>query len=380
MDCRLPWADAKTGKVVHVVGHGTDDVFGFLGPATAALARSGLEQTVVMIDDARYRHHLPNLHESAQLLLTPSMRNPVKQWRAVIRACRRSVRAGPLHAVHLHGFLPCLVGAYAVRTAGLRAPVFYSPHGSRSLGSLRTLGAPALYFVRPLLHPLPRAAIVSASGEALALESWESVALVENPASEVFHKVPRNEAWHPLIVTGGRIHDVRSVELFAQLAVLLGGEDLRISFNWIGAVDEVSRLRLTAANVGVFEVASDAERAARLAAGWIYVALSGTRGFPLPLVEAMAVGLPCVATDCQKHREVLRDGDTGFLCQSEREMIERIAVLVDSSTMRARVGNAARDEARRRFGQSRFNADLLAAYSASASYLDGVKMLGLGNR
>ena len=39
MDCRLPWADAKTGKVVHVVGHGTDDVFGFLGPATAALAR-----------------------------------------------------------------------------------------------------------------------------------------------------------------------------------------------------------------------------------------------------------------------------------------------------------------------------------------------------
>ena len=69
-------------------------------------------------------------------------------------------------------------------------------------------------------------------------ESWESVALVESPVSEVFHKVPRSESRHPLIVTGGRIHNARSVELFAQLAVLLSDEDLRISFNWVGTVDD----------------------------------------------------------------------------------------------------------------------------------------------
>ena len=74
MGCEPPWPDARVGKVVHVVGQVTDEVFSFLGPATGTLARSGFEQAVVMIDDARYRHHLPNLHESAELLLTPKMR------------------------------------------------------------------------------------------------------------------------------------------------------------------------------------------------------------------------------------------------------------------------------------------------------------------
>ncbi|MET0986213.1 MAG: glycosyltransferase [Steroidobacteraceae bacterium] len=379
MGCEPPWADAKTGKVVHVVGHVTDEVFSFLGPATSALAHSGLEQAVVMIDDMRYRHRLPNLHESAELVLTPAMRNPVKQWRAVLRACRAALASGPLHAVHLHGILPCLVGASAVRAAGLQARLLYSPHGSRSLDRLRTIGALAVFLIRPLLGPLRSAAIVTVPREALVFESWESVALVESPVSEVFHKVPRSESRHPLIVTGGRIQSARSVELFAQLAVLLSDEDLRISFKWFGTVDAVSRLRLTAANVGVFDVASDAECASQLAAGWMYIALDGTRGFPPFLAGAMAAGLPCVATDCTPHRELIRDGETGFLCQCERDMIGRIAALIDSPTLRARVGTAAREEAKRRFGESRFSASLLAAYAVNAVDLEGVGVLGVRN-
>ena len=141
----------------------------------------------------------------------------------------------------------------------------------------------------------------------------------------------------------------------------------------------VSRLRLNAANVGVFDVASDAECASQLAAGWMYIALDGTRGFPPFLAKAMATGLPCVATDCPQHREVIRDGETGFLCQSERDMIGRIAALIDSPTLRARVGKAAREEAKRRFGESRFSASLLAAYAVNAVDLEGVGVLGVRN-
>ena len=46
------------GKVVHVVGPVTDEVFSFLGPAALAIARSGREQTVVMIDELDCRHHV----------------------------------------------------------------------------------------------------------------------------------------------------------------------------------------------------------------------------------------------------------------------------------------------------------------------------------
>jgi len=54
--------------------------------------------------------------------------------------------------------------------------------------------------------------------------------------------VPPHKARHPLVITGGRTHGARNAELLAQFAVLLSGEDLRIGFNWISTVDEVSRV------------------------------------------------------------------------------------------------------------------------------------------
>jgi len=359
----LRWTDSGAGKVVHVVGCVTDEVFSFLGPATNALARSGRDQAVVMIDDARFRRHVVSLHEAAELVLAPRMRNPLLQWQAVLRACRTTLDGGPLRAVHLHGLLPCLVGVLAVRAAGVKVPIFYSPHGSRSLGKLRALGDLVLLIFRPLLRPSRNAAIVNVPRETRAFDKWKSVELVESPVADAFFTVPRNEARHPLVVTGGRAQTARSAELLTQLAVLLSGGELRISFNWIGAVDAVSRVRLNAANVSVFDKTSDTECASRLAAGWIYVAPGGTRGFPLSLVEAMAAGLPCVVMDCAQHREVIRDGETGFLCESERDMIGCIATLIDSPSLRATIGGAARAEARRRFGESEFGARLLAAYA-----------------
>jgi glycosyltransferase involved in cell wall biosynthesis len=156
---------------------------------------------------------------------------------------------------------------------------------------------------------------------------------------------------------------VGGAEHLAQLAVLLNGADLSISFNWIGPVDEGSRVRLKAANVGLLAATSDADWAAHLSAGWIYVAPGSSRGFAFLLAEAMAAGIPCVALDCPRHSELIRDGETGFLCKLERDMIGCIATLVDSPLLRTRIGQAGRAEARRRFGEDKFSARLLSAYA-----------------
>ena len=199
-------APEHTGKVVHVVGRVTDEVFGFLGPATHALARTGREQAVVMIDELRFRHHVARLHESTDVVMAPSFRNPFKQWGAMRRACIDAMGSGPLHAVHLHGLLPALVGAQVVHSSGAQVPVFFSPHGSRSIGTLRSLGALVLLLARPLLRPSRSTAIVNVRQETRAFEHWKAAELVESPVGKVFFAVPRNEARHPLIVTGGRNH------------------------------------------------------------------------------------------------------------------------------------------------------------------------------
>jgi glycosyltransferase involved in cell wall biosynthesis len=87
----------------------------------------------------------------------------------------------------------------------------------------------------------------------------------------------------------------------------------------------------------------------------------------LHLAEAMAVGLPCVALDCMQHREVIRDGETGYLCKTSGDMMECIATLIDDPSLRERIGGAARLEAQRRFLQSEIGARLLHAYASPAA-------------
>lgn len=206
-------------------------------------------------------------------------------------------------------------------------------------------------------------AIVTVPRESSAFEKWKATSVIENPVAEVFFATPRRETAKPLILTGGRHSNVRSVELFSQLAVLLSGEELGLEFSWIGTVPSIAQRRLQAANVNVSSIASDQECVAAIAGGWMYVAPWATRGFPLFLAQAMAAGLPCVALDCEQHREVIDDGKTGFLCASEQEMVTKIATLVDDKALRLEMGAAAKALARTRFSESTFEDKLMTAYS-----------------
>lgn len=354
------------GPVVHVVGCVTDEVFSFLRPATQALAEAGREQTVVMIDDLRRRHHLNSLARFASLRLVASSSNPLAQWRAVLRVCKELVAVNPPRAMHLHGLLPCLVGAWTLRNTTRAVDIFYSPHASRSIGTLSSLGALAMLLLRFLIGASRRAAIVNSASESNLFKDWSSSELLESPVSEAFLKVQSREVRRPLIVSSGRLPSAQNIELFERLAVLLGGSELGISFKWIGPVHELLRARFQAAGVGVYDPQNDANHALRLAGGWIYIAPRANRGFPICLVQAMAAGMACVAVDCPEHRGVIRDGDTGYLCATESDMIARVAMLIDSPSLRQLHGRAARAEAKCRFDECEFSKKLLAAYSLPA--------------
>lgn len=338
------------GRIVHLVGSVNDEVYRFLCPATHALARTGAEQVVVMVDHLRYRRHLPSFHESVELVLSTAHRQPFKRWKGVMQAYRAVLAQVPPRAVHLHGLLPCIVGAIATRRAGVAAPVLHSPHGLR-LASL-------LLALRPVLGG-GRAAARSRCEPAAQRRSME---LVEGPVDAAFFAVERNESRHPLVVGAVRKADARHSESFAQLAVLIGGEELRIAFNWIGPADEVSRQRFKAASVGVFDAATGPERASRLAAGWVHVSLNAGREFPVQLAEAMAAGMPCVAVDHPRHRALLRHGDTGLLYRTPGELLQALAHLIDTPAARRQLGEAAREEAMRRFSEHTFCERLLEAY------------------
>jgi colanic acid/amylovoran biosynthesis glycosyltransferase len=67
-------------------------------------------------------------------------------------------------------------------------------------------------------------------------------------------------------------------------------------------------------------------------------------GLPTVLLEAMALGTPCVATDVTGIPEVLRDGETGLMTPQHEPaaLATRIERLLDDSSLRVRLSGAAR--------------------------------------
>lgn len=84
----------------------------------------------------------------------------------------------------------------------------------------------------------------------------------------------------------------------------------------------------------------------------IYVAPQRWEGFGVTPLEAMASGVPVVATTVGAFRAQIVEGETGFLLApgDVPAMVERIERLVDDPQMRRRMGDAGRDRVVGNFG------------------------------
>jgi glycosyltransferase involved in cell wall biosynthesis len=88
---------------------------------------------------------------------------------------------------------------------------------------------------------------------------------------------------------------------------------------------------------------------------------------PTVLLEAMALGTPCVATDVTGIPEIVRDGETG-LCVAEGDPEALAAALVrllDDHALRQRVSHTARELVEREFDLVQNAARLRAVFDAA---------------
>ncbi len=81
----------------------------------------------------------------------------------------------------------------------------------------------------------------------------------------------------------------------------------------------------------------------------------------LKLLQYAAAGVPAVASPVGVNREIVRPGETGFLAAGDAEWEEALDRLLGDHRLRARLGAAARDDARRRWSYDAWEPALLDA-------------------
>lgn len=96
----------------------------------------------------------------------------------------------------------------------------------------------------------------------------------------------------------------------------------------------------------------------------VLVACSHREGLPLNLVEAMLTGNPVVASVNRGHRELIRDGENGYLVPDERQMAQRTLELLKNGQLRTSMGDIAR-ECAREYGFANVSKELIEIYKES---------------
>ena len=89
-----------------------------------------------------------------------------------------------------------------------------------------------------------------------------------------------------------------------------------------------------------------------------------TEGLPLVLLEAMATGLPCVATDVGGSAEAVVDGMTGWVVPRGETppLAAAIRRLAEDRTQAIQMGRAGRERAETQFSRERMAADYVSLF------------------
>jgi glycosyltransferase involved in cell wall biosynthesis len=158
---------------------------------------------------------------------------------------------------------------------------------------------------------------------------------------------------------------LRGVELATDDAVLLVGEG-----------PERESLERRAGELGLASIRFLGNRPdvpELLAASDLLALPSLWEGLPMALLEAMAAGLPVVATDVAGSRQVVENGENGILVPpgDAAGLARAIARLLADPTERARLGRAARTRVEREFSAARQAARHAEAYQAAIARRQG---------
>jgi glycosyltransferase involved in cell wall biosynthesis len=188
----------------------------------------------------------------------------------------------------------------------------------------------------------------------------------------------REEGWRtgipsgvPIISTVANIRRVKGIDVLLDAAAIVCQKVPVAVFAVAGAILEEQTFAELQEQVAALQLRDNFRFIGKLKnpfpllrASAAFCLPSRSEGFSNALIEAMACGLPCVATRVGGNGEALEDGKNGYLVTSgdADEMAGRILQLLGDSTLAQRLGQAARETVETRFSMSAMMNRLMSVY------------------
>ena len=299
---------------------------------------------------------------------------------ACLLRLRRHVARGRFDVVHTHMDVADFYGALAGRLGGARC-VVASKHAPDEFRTRRTWKRYPFMALERLAYAMEDAVIVVSEAQASFLESAERLprrkmvvighgidGVSPSASRPVAMRAPGLPAFDPLVGAVGRLsHEKGQVVLLRALPAILAAFP-RAGLVLAGDGPSRPELESEARRLGISEHAVflgfRGDVPALLGAFDLFVQPSMYEGFGISLLEAMAAGLPIVASRVGGIPEIVEDGTTGVLVPPQRPeaLAAAIVGLLRDRDEARRLGEAAARSARERHSLQSVAAKVDALY------------------
>jgi glycosyltransferase involved in cell wall biosynthesis len=276
--------------------------------------------------------------------------------------------------VHTHNPMAMTYGAPAGKIA--RTVVVHSKHGENMVGRSRQLRlrqaisrlTDAFVAVSPTTADAARASRDVDERKLRVIPNGIDVTRFQR--NEASRRASRRELGIPedawVVGTVGRLAPEKNQVILVQALSEWLGARTRLVIVGEGRQRETIERAIGAAGVGEWVHLTGARQdVPQLLASFDVFALpSISEGLPLVLLEAMATGLPVVASDVGGIPDVVADGITGFIVpvRDETALRERLVSLAATPSLAIEFGDHARDLAHERFSLDAMSQAYMALY------------------
>lgn len=290
--------------------------------------------------------------------------SPISDLRAAA-AIYRIMKAGKFALVHTHTSKAGALGRIAARC--LRTPVIHTPHGHIFYGYFGPLGTTVYTHVERFLARWSHGLV--------SLTEDETIECLKRAIGrrEQFHTIPSGvplahfmgiarqdgldlrHHWglhdkSVLFVSAGRLVPIKGFDSLLRSFAVCRAHNPHCFLGIVGDGPERASLEKLAASLGVDRCVRFAghmhDIRPALSAADVFVLASKNEGMGRVIVEAMAAGLPVIATKVGGIVNLLRSNDTGILVAKDDTvaLADAMRELADDRTRRLRMGACARAE------------------------------------